>query len=60
VGEYPFPTIGPMGLLKDTELNHISKLMFKWAYFNLLLCGTWLGPPGMQKAGKRLNMIKKK
>ncbi len=49
-----------MGLLKDTEMNHISKLLFKWAYFNLLLCGTWLGPPAMQKAGKRLSMIKKK
>lgn len=49
-----------MGLLKDTEMNHISKLMFKWAYYNLLLCGTWLGPPGMQKAGKRMHMIKKK
>ena len=49
-----------MGLLKDTEMNHISKLLFKWAYFNLLLSGTWLGPPAMQKAGKRLSMIKKK
>jgi hypothetical protein len=49
-----------MGLLQDTEMNHLSKLLFKWAYFNLLLSGTWLGPPALQLAGKRLNMIKKK
>jgi sulfide:quinone oxidoreductase len=60
IGEYPFPAIGPMGLLKDTKFNHISKLLFKWAYYNLLLAGTWLGPPSLQLAGKRLDMIKKK
>jgi hypothetical protein len=49
-----------MGLLKDTEMNHLSKLLFKWAYYNLLLAGTWLGPPAMQTAGKRMSMIKKK
>ena len=49
-----------MGLLKDTEINHISKLMFKWAYYNLLLAGAWLGPPSLQLAGKRMDMIKKK
>ena len=49
-----------MGLLKDTEMNHLSKLLFKWAYYNLLLAGTWLGPPAMQTAGKRMIRIKKK
>jgi sulfide:quinone oxidoreductase len=60
VGDYPFPSIGPMGLLQDTEMNHLSKLLFKWAYYNLLLAGTWLGPPALQLAGKRMDMIKKK
>ncbi len=52
VGEFPFPGIGPLGLLKDTEVNHIGKLMFKWIYFNLLLKGAWLGPHRMSMAGK--------
>ena len=60
VGQYPFPGIGPLGLLQDTELNHISKLLFKWAYYNLLLAGTWLGPPALQLAGKHMNMIQKR
>ncbi|MFV0437053.1 MAG: hypothetical protein ACK5PS_06650 [Desulfopila sp.] len=41
-----------MGLLKDTQLNHFSKLLFKWVYFNLLLKGAWLGPPALEMAGK--------
>ena len=60
VGEYPFPALGPMSLLKDTKMNHLSKLFFKWAYYNLLLAGTWLGPPAMQTVGKRMSMTKKK
>jgi sulfide:quinone oxidoreductase len=49
---YPLPAVGPLGLLKDTEMNHISKLMFKWVYFNMLLKGTWLGPPALEMRGK--------
>ena len=41
-----------MSLLKETELNHMAKLMFKWAYFNLLLKGAWLGPPDLMMEGK--------
>ena len=48
-----------MSLLQNTEMNHIAKLMFKWAYFNLLLAGTWLGPPDLMLQGKRLDMIGK-
>lgn len=51
--------MGPLGLLEDTELNHMSKLFFKWVYWNLLLAGTWLGPPDMQKMGKRLDLLRK-
>ncbi|MEW6220253.1 MAG: hypothetical protein AB1634_12070 [Thermodesulfobacteriota bacterium] len=46
-----------MGLLQDTEANHWVKLMFKWVYWNLLLTGTWLGPPNLQLEGKKLHMI---
>jgi hypothetical protein len=30
--------------------------MFKWAYFNLLLAGTWLGPPALMLEGKQMNL----
>lgn len=36
-GHYPLPHIGPMSLLKETRLNHLGKLMFKWVYWNMLL-----------------------
>jgi len=49
-----------MGLLQDTEGNHMVKLLFKWVYWNLLLSGVWLGPPNLQLEGKRMNMIAKK
>jgi sulfide:quinone oxidoreductase len=38
-GKYPLPGIGPFSLLKETEANHWGKLMFKWAYWNVLLPG---------------------
>lgn len=36
-GHYPLPFVGPMSLLKESRLNHLGKLMFKWVYWNLLL-----------------------
>jgi sulfide:quinone oxidoreductase len=36
-GLYPLPVIGPFSLLKETRLNHIGKLLFKWIYWNILL-----------------------
>jgi sulfide:quinone oxidoreductase len=36
-GVYPFPVIGPFSLLKESRLNHIGKLLFKWIYWNILL-----------------------
>jgi sulfide:quinone oxidoreductase len=36
-GHYPLPAVGPMSLLKETRLNHLGKLMFKWVYWHLLL-----------------------
>ncbi|MFQ3214908.1 MAG: sulfide:quinone oxidoreductase [Marivirga sp.] len=38
-GSYPLPVIGPMGLLKETRLNHMGKLAFKWVYWHMLLTG---------------------
>ena len=38
-GKYPLPVVGPMSLLKESRLNHLGKLAFEWAYWNLLLPG---------------------
>jgi sulfide:quinone oxidoreductase len=38
-GVYPLPVIGPMQLLKESRINHLGKLSFKWVYWNLLLPG---------------------
>ncbi|MGB9863845.1 MAG: type III sulfide quinone reductase, selenoprotein subtype [Candidatus Saccharicenans sp.] len=38
-GKYPLPLIGPMSLLKETRINHWSKLAFEWVYWHWLLKG---------------------
>lgn len=38
-GHYPFPKMGPMSLLKETHLNHMGKLAFRWVYWNMLIKG---------------------
>ena len=39
-GFFPFPGIGPLRLLKESRMNHMGKLAFKWIYWNVLLKGT--------------------
>ncbi len=52
-GKYPLPGIGPFSLLKETEMNHWGKMMFKWVYWNLLLKGKDMPlPHEMLMAGK--------
>jgi sulfide:quinone oxidoreductase len=38
-GRFPFSAIGPMSLLKETRMNHVGKMAFKWIYWNMLLPG---------------------
>lgn len=38
-GKFPLPVVGPMSLLKETRLNHLGKLAFRWAYWHILLPG---------------------
>ena len=38
-GNFPLRVLGPLSQLKETRLNHWSKLMFKWVYWHLLLTG---------------------
>ena len=55
-GAYPLPVIGPFALLKETRLNHIGKLFFKWIYWNILIKGRKLPVTDhMSMAGKILN-----
>lgn len=52
-GKYPWPVVGPMGLLKVTRMNHFGKLMFKWVYWHMLLTGKKLPvSTHMSMAGK--------
>lgn len=36
-GKFPFRTVGPLSLLKETRMNHWANLLFRWSYWNLLL-----------------------
>ncbi|MGB3827597.1 MAG: FAD/NAD(P)-binding oxidoreductase, partial [Ornithinimicrobium sp.] len=44
-GTYPIPKIGPMHLLKETRMNHLGKLSFRWIYWHMLLPGRRLPVP---------------
>src|SRR6266496_723263 len=53
-GTFPFPGLGPLSLLKESRMNHMGKLAFKWIYWNVLLKGTHIPfvSTNMQEAGK--------
>jgi sulfide:quinone oxidoreductase len=53
-GKFPLPVIGPFPLLKESRLNHMGKLAFRWIYWNMLLKGRKIPIPSlMSMAGKR-------
>ena len=53
-GHFPFPGIGPFGLLKETRMNHYGKLLFRWIYWHILLKGKEMPIPSeMYMAGKK-------
>jgi sulfide:quinone oxidoreductase len=53
-GVFPIPFVGPMPLLKEARRNHWGKLLFKWAYWNLLLPGRHIPiSRRMSMSGKR-------
>jgi sulfide:quinone oxidoreductase len=57
-GKYPLPGIGPFSLLKETEMNHWGKVLFRWLYWNVLLPGKELPVPAMMSmAGKELEDV---
>jgi sulfide:quinone oxidoreductase len=36
-GKYPLPAVGPFSLLRESPVNHLGKLAFRWIYWNMLL-----------------------
>lgn len=53
-GSFPFPVVGPLRLLKESRVNHWSKLAFRYAYWMLLLPGRYLPmSPHLSLWGKR-------
>ena len=54
-GVYPWPTVGPLRLLKETRMNHLGKLLFKALYWHVLLPGHHLPvTTEMSMAGKQI------
>jgi sulfide:quinone oxidoreductase len=54
-GSFPFPGLGPFGLLKVSRMNHYGKLLFRWIYWHILLKGKEMPIDSeMQMAGKKL------
>ncbi len=57
-GHFPFPGIGPFGLLKETRMNHYGKLLFRWIYWHVLLKGKEMPIASeMTMAGKKVHDI---
>lgn len=56
-GSFPFPKVGPLRLLKESKVNHLGKLAFKWVYWNMLLKATPIPfvPAKMKLAGKHFD-----
>jgi len=53
-GKFPLPGVGPFSLLEETRTNHYGKIMFRWAYWHVLLRGLEMPIESqMSMAGKR-------
>ncbi len=48
-GKFPFAGVGPLSLLKESRLNHVGKMWFRWVYWHMLL-------PGRDMPGVRARM----
>jgi len=56
-GSFPFAGFGPLQLLKESRMNHMGKLAFRWIYWNVLLKGTHIPfvSATMSESGKHYN-----
>jgi sulfide:quinone oxidoreductase len=54
-GTFPFDRIGPLQLLKESRINHLGKLAFRWIYWNMLIKGIHIPfvPVKMKTTGKQ-------
>ena len=57
-GTFPLPGVGPLRLLKESRINHMGKLAFKWIYWNMLLKGKHIPfvSAEMSTAGKDIDL----
>ena len=57
-GTFPFPGIGPLQLLKESRMNHMGKLAFRWIYWNMLIKGTHIPfvSATMSEKGKKFDV----
>ncbi len=55
-GTFPFPGVGPLSLLKESRMNHMGKMAFKWIYWNMLVKGIHIPfvSATMTKKGKKI------
>lgn len=60
-GAFPFAGVGPLSLLKETHMNHMGKLAFRWIYWNMLIQGKHIPfvSPTMDTAGKEIDAPEK-
>lgn len=58
-GKFPLPVVGPFALLKESKVNHIGKLAFRWIYWYLLLKGLPMPfiSAKMSTAGKKIELV---
>ena len=57
-GKFPYAGVGPMSLLKESRINHMGKLAFRWIYWNVLMPGRSLPLPAlMSTKGKQTELI---
>jgi len=57
-GKYPYAGVGPMNLLKESRVNHLGKLAFRWIYWNVLMPGRSMPlPPLMSLKGKKTELL---
>jgi len=53
-GTFPIPGVGPLNLMKESRMNHMGKMAFKWIYWNMLITGKHIPfvSAKMSEAGK--------
>jgi len=57
-GKFPYAGVGPMNLLKESRVNHLGKLAFRWIYWNVLMPGRSMPMPAhMSLKGKRTDLL---